>query len=190
MATLLAEVMPEYHFKTAHRIAVLAEPSSIMAAMKESRPSEIPLFTPLFWLRSLPYHLTGKGHGYFHGDRPVLEQVLDLGFAVLAEEPHREFVFGAIGNVWRPWGATFEPISGREDFLRFEKPGLVKVAAHFYVDANGKESVAKLRTETRVYATDAAARRKFGAYWLLVYPGVTLLRRTWLRSIKRRAERR
>jgi hypothetical protein len=36
---------------------------------------------------------------------------------------------------------------------------------------------------------DAAARRKFGAYWLVICPGSALIRRMWLRAIERRAER-
>jgi hypothetical protein len=43
-------------------------------------------------------------------------------------------------------------------------------------------------TETRIYATDASARRRFAVYWRTIYPGSSLLRYTWLRAIKRRAE--
>lgn len=46
----------------------------------------------------------------------------------------------------------------------------------------------KVRHETRVYAPDPSARKKFAAYWRIIYPGAALIRRTWLRSIKRRAE--
>jgi hypothetical protein len=43
-------------------------------------------------------------------------------------------------------------------------------------------------TETRVFATDAAARRSFGLYWAFIYPGSALIRHGWLRAIKLRAE--
>ena len=46
----------------------------------------------------------------------------------------------------------------------------------------------RLTTETRIYATDASARRRFAAYWRLIYPGSALIRRTWLRAIRERAE--
>jgi hypothetical protein len=46
-----------------------------------------------------------------------------------------------------------------------------------------------LRTETRVYATDATIRRMFTPYWRTIYPGSALIRRSWLRAIKTRAER-
>ncbi|MBV8202739.1 MAG: hypothetical protein JOZ15_19150, partial [Acidobacteria bacterium] len=43
-------------------------------------------------------------------------------------------------------------------------------------------------TETRVNATDAATRRRFAAYWRVIYPGSSLIRSMWLRAIRRRAE--
>jgi len=36
--------------------------------------------------------------------------------------------------------------------------------------------------------TDAATTRRFAAYWRVIYPGSALIRRMWLRAIKRRAE--
>jgi hypothetical protein len=42
-------------------------------------------------------------------------------------------------------------------------------------------------TETRVFASDASARRRFAAYWRLIYPGSATIRRMWLRAIERRA---
>jgi hypothetical protein len=47
----------------------------------------------------------------------------------------------------------------------------------------------ELRTETRVLATDAASRRRFGRYWRVIRPGSALIRRTWLGAAKRRTER-
>lgn len=43
-------------------------------------------------------------------------------------------------------------------------------------------------TETRVFATDPSSRRKFGEYWSVIYPGSALIRRMWLKAIKKRAE--
>jgi hypothetical protein len=46
----------------------------------------------------------------------------------------------------------------------------------------------RLVTETRVRATDAAAERRFAAYWRLIYPGSAFIRRMWLDAIRRKAE--
>jgi hypothetical protein len=43
-------------------------------------------------------------------------------------------------------------------------------------------------TETRVFATDLAAQRRFARYWRVIYPGSSLLRYTWLRAIRARSE--
>ena len=62
----------------------------------------------------------------------------------------------------------------------------------FPISASGEAPIscgARLETETRVFLTDAAARRRFGAYWLVVRPFSGLTRRLWLRAAKRRAER-
>jgi len=40
---------------------------------------------------------------------------------------------------------------------------------------------------TRVFASGPAARRRFAAYWRVIYPGSALIRRMWLRAIERRA---
>lgn len=42
-------------------------------------------------------------------------------------------------------------------------------------------------TETRVFANSPSARRRFAAYWRVIYPGSAIIRRMWLRAIERRA---
>jgi hypothetical protein len=46
----------------------------------------------------------------------------------------------------------------------------------------------RVTTETRILATDDGARRRFGAYWRVIYPGSALIRIGWLDAIRRRAE--
>ena len=46
----------------------------------------------------------------------------------------------------------------------------------------------RLRTETRIVTPDRATRRKFGVYWRLIAVGSGLIRRLWLRAVRRRAE--
>ena len=46
----------------------------------------------------------------------------------------------------------------------------------------------RVETETRIQPTDARAARAFGLYWLVVYPGSALIRREWLRAVRRKAE--
>jgi hypothetical protein len=44
-------------------------------------------------------------------------------------------------------------------------------------------------TETRVWATDERTARTFALYWWTIRLGSGLIRRMWLRAIRRRAER-
>ena len=46
----------------------------------------------------------------------------------------------------------------------------------------------RLETETRVFLTDRASRRRFAAYWLVIRPFSGLVRRRWLQAARRRAE--
>lgn len=52
-------------------------------------------------------------------------------------------------------------------------------------DEHGGSNIA---TETRVFANSDSARRRFAIYWRIIHPGSDIIRRMWLRAIKRRAE--
>jgi hypothetical protein len=49
--------------------------------------------------------------------------------------------------------------------------------------------LSRVDTETRVFATDDVALGRFTAYWRIIFPGSSILRTTWLRAVKDRAER-
>ena len=114
--------------------------------------------------------------------------LLSYGFTLLVEEPNRGLVLGTVGQFWKPLGRPL-PLDPPEQFLTFDLPDHAKAAMDFtVVDAPSGNGVV-LSTETRVLIPDAAARHRFASYWLLVRPLSDLIRRMWLRAIKRRAER-
>ena len=118
--------------------------------------------------------------------RSLLAQVKTLGWGVLAEVFGREIVIGA---VTQPWEADVVFHALRPDeFVTFGKPGYVKIAWTLCaepIDSGGS----LFRTETRALATDAQARSKFRLYWSFVSPGVKLIRRLSLATVKAEAER-
>jgi hypothetical protein len=119
---------------------------------------------------------------------PILDVFTSSDFQVLAEDENREILIGAVSAYGGASGKGVAPgIGDREAFLAFDEPGYVKITCNFLVqeDAPGWSSV---RTETRVSATDPSARRRFGVYWRLIYPGSATIRREWLKAIRRRAE--
>lgn len=84
---------------------------------------------------------------------------------------------------WRPAGRLTPAV-----YQTLSAPGFVKAMINFRIDAGARDACIVV-TETRVFATGAAARRRFAAYWRVIYPGSALIRVMWLRAIRRRAER-
>ncbi|MCS4537752.1 MAG: hypothetical protein HYY67_02680 [Thaumarchaeota archaeon] len=134
--------------------------------------------------------MLGQGNKYFvNDDSSLVEQGLRLGFVILDEVPDKEIVFGAIGQWWKPTGATFYRFSSLKEFREFDQPGYARVCGNFYVDTQTRsDGLVLLTHETRVEAADSTAHAKFKLYWRVIYPGVALLRRMLLEAIKVRAE--
>ena len=180
--TRLDEFIPVWQFREYHTLNVAAPPAAVFEAIKRVRPDEIFLFRTLIWIRS--------------GGQPPPPSVLDATkryeslidiathstFIYLADEPPRELVVGTI--VGRPSGPRRKV--AREMFLEPLPPGYALAAMNYIVtpDASGGSVVS---TETRVFANVPSARRRFAAYWRLIYPGSAMIRRMWLRAVERRA---
>ena len=180
-----------YHFREVHATVVRATPEEAFRAIKELTPAEIPLARVLLGLRTLPARLVRRGRlqrGRFDVTRPFLERLLGAGFVLLGEEPGRELVVGTIGRFWELTGGAAPPIPDAWAFAAFDQPGYAKAALNFTVTERPRGGVI-VRTETRIAVPDPGARRAFARYWRVIYPGSALIRRVWLRAIKRRAER-
>ncbi len=185
---LIDAILPKYDFGEVHAIHVHRSPASVLGAVKRVTPAETPWFRLLIGLRALPARLLGGSAWQFSLDRPVLEQFLDAGFSLLAEEADRELVVGRVGQFWRMGGSPTPRIVGPEEFRAFDRRGYAKVALNFRAEpAEGGEGT-RLSTDTRIAVPDWRARMKFGAYWCFILPGSAVIRREWLAAIKRRAE--
>lgn len=165
--------MPAYDRSEVHRRKVGAPPSALWNAIYDLRADELPAMRALMGIRTLCRRVDKS-------DRTVLEGFGRMGFRPLAEEPERELVVAGIGQFWKPSGGL-RKVTDKDQFLNFEEPGYAKVAFNFRIQTS------ELSTETRIAATDAQARRRFGLYWLLIRPGSGLIRREWLRALDRRA---
>ena len=71
----------------------------------------------------------------------------------------------------------------------FDCSNYAKATLNLCVDGRDSQGSAKVVTETRICVLDPATRKKFAAYWRLIYPGSAILRKMWLKAIKRRAEK-
>jgi hypothetical protein len=214
----LDDFVPRYQFHEHHEIFIHAAPERVWWAVKTVTAEEITFFRTLTWLRNPRRSWRPAEENILapRADRPILETALSSGFVLLAEEPNRELVVGTLVIAPRrpPPGTHFAAISGpgyAKAALNFhiEPEGSVPAApASSSSPSPSSPSPASpsslsstspapppvptgwslLSTETRVFATDAATRRRFAAYWRVIYPGSALIRIEWLRAIRRRAE--
>src|SRR5437867_3724149 len=186
MRTHLDYFMPAYQFREVHTVLVKAPPARVFRAVKAVTPDEILFFRTLTWIRS-PRLSSGGRESLLNAPRgkPMLDVATSSGFLLLAEEPDREIAIGTVLGEG-PLRAAGNPTP--EDFLLFIRPGHSKVAMNFHIEETAA-GLCRVTSETRVFSTDPSARRIFGAYWRLIYPGSAIIRRMWLRAIERRAER-
>jgi hypothetical protein len=182
----LDEFLPEYDANEVHSTRVAAPPDRVLAAVRELTSREVPLLVALMALRTLPAVLTRRSPFRLRRDlrRPIVGQATRGGFVVLAERPD-ELVLGIVGRFWRT-DSGLERVDAA-DFAAFEAPGFAKAVMNFEVRAVDGGTL--LVTETRTRGTDEEARRRFRRYWRVVMPGSALIRRAWLRAVRRRAER-
>jgi hypothetical protein len=181
---LLDRFMPLHEVCERHQTRVRAPVEVTFAAARALELNRSPLIRLIFRGREL---LMGSRTEKAPPPRPFLDEVLSLGWRVLAERPGREIVLGAVTQPWRA-DVVFRGVAP-EEFAAFDEPDCVKIAWTLAVTPLGPdESV--FRTETRVASTDPSARRKFRRYWAVVSPGILLIRWETLRLVRRAAEAR
>jgi len=181
--TRIDDFAAAYQFNERHSIRVQAPPDRVFLAIKTVTADEIRFFRILTWIRSP--HLPGRGPESIlnvPAAMPILDVALRGGFVLLAEEPDHELVVGAV-VCCRPRAR----VASAQEFQRLDHPGVAKAVMNFLVEDEGG-GWTRVTTETRVFATDPSATRRFAAYWRVIYPGSALIRRMWLGAIQRRAE--
>jgi hypothetical protein len=158
----LDDLVPVYDVRTTHSIPVDASADDAFDAVLRVTFTEARLMRLLYRLRGLAVR-----------DEPIWESMQRAGFSPAGR--------GTLVAVGKPW-AVRERLRAVEDPAVFGEPGYAVMAIGFWA-ADGV-----LSTETRVRLTDAAARRRFRAYWLVIRPFSRLVRRSWLAAARRRAE--
>jgi hypothetical protein len=170
------DVLPTWDWRSAHATRAAASPERAAAAAREVSGRDLPVTGALMRIRTLRRRTSD--------DRPLLEGMARLGLVVLADEPHG-VVLGGVLTPWRARGGH-RPIASAGELRAFAEPGWVRVAAAFTVTPDGDGS--RVRTETRIAATDDTARRRFARYWRVIGPFSSITRREMLAAIRRRAE--
>lgn len=185
MEMALAEIfIPKPDVSKVHEIVIDAPAEVVLDVAEHFDLASVPGIRFLFKLRELLFRARPK-------PRPVMKSLVSetasLGWVRLAHNPGRELVMGAVAQ---PWMADVEFRSvPPSKFADFNEPGFVKIVWTLETEPRGHR-VTLFRTQTRVLATDAAARGKFLLYWLFAGKLVSLIRMLAIRAIKRESERR
>jgi hypothetical protein len=180
---LLDRFLPRYDVVERHSIRVDAPAAITLAAAREQDLQESPIIRAIFKAREIALGSTLETRPR---PRHLIDELISLGWGILAEVPDREIVLGAVTKPWEA-NVVFKSIPAA-DFADFATPGFVKIIVSLRADAVGDRSI--FRTETRAIATDGESRAKFRRYWSFVAPGVALIRRMSLEPVRRDAERR
>ncbi len=181
---LLDRFMPVSDIAERHHLDVNAAADTTFAASMDMDLEDSAIIRAIFKGREI---LLGAEPDREVPVRGLVAVTQALGWRVLAERPGREIVMGA---VTQPWMANVE-FRGLPpgEFAAFAQPGFVKIVWTLRADeVDGSRSIA--RTETRVVATDAEARRRCRWYWARFSAGIVLIREVSIRLIKAEAERR
>jgi len=173
MIMLIDHVLPEYDESEYHKIEIRGNLKQVYRAVRHLDFSDSLLIRSLFRLRGLPAMLKG------------MDDLLAVGFVLVEEVPHEEFVLGLVGKFWNVT-AKIQQVNG-PGYRAFNSSGFAKLAWNFVVRETGP-GVVKLSTETRVMCLDDRSRRRFRLYWFLVGRFSGLIRREMLRCVKRRIE--
>jgi hypothetical protein len=181
---LLDRFMPAYEVRERHESEVGAPAEVTYTAARDLDQRQSGLVWAIFRGREL---LMGSKPARRAPRQGFLEEVLALGWRVLAEEPGRELVLGAVTQPWEA-NVVFRGLAP-EDFAAFNDPGYAKIVWTLAVEPGGRDR-STFRTETRVATTDPESRKLFRRYWSLLSPGIRVIRYESLRLIRREAERR
>jgi len=178
--SLIDEFLPDYEASTHHRIEIDAPIEDVYTTVRALDFSDSRLARLILWIRNIPARRRGEP-----GLGPTLDDLLDLGFILLADEPPGELVLGFVGEFWTPSGNLRK--LAPEEFRAFSQPGCAKAVMNFSVTSteNGRTWLA---TDTRALCSDEPSRRKFNRYVLFTNHLRSVLRWALLRSCKRRAE--
>jgi len=158
--THLDEAMPRWQFNEVHEIHVDADPRRVYDAVHAVRADEIALFNALTYIRRGGRTLP-EGILNAGKTKSLLDVATQTSFRYLADDVHEIVVATHINRG-------------------------VAATMNFLITPEGRGT--RLTTETRIFADNPRGARIFAGYWRVIHPGSDIIRRMWLRAIKRRAE--
>ena len=170
--------MPAWDVRTFHEVIVQAPADTVFSVAEHFDLQSNPLVRAIFWLRGKIMRASNTTPRRPAG---LVEETKSLGWGELTRRPGRELVMGA---VTQPWIADVKFTAvPPDDFLGYGEWGRVKIT--WTLEAVPIEPTLTLfRTETRVRATDMAAREKLLRYWRFARFGIMMIRWLQLRALR------
>lgn len=178
MATLLDQWMPAYDLATHYELTVAAPPARVWQAILELHAGDLAVVRWLFALRRLSLRRVPK--------RPLLESMTREGFLLLQTGENQEVVVGVAGRFWT-FSSGIVRLASPALWRDYGEEGSARSAMNFLLEAPAPDRT-RVSTETRIQTFGSRARRRFRLYWMVVGPFSGLIRRAFLREIRRRAE--
>lgn len=179
----LDRLQPVYSSNEYHEVIINASIDEVKQALKTTGVNDIPAAHLLIKLRGLDNDKDMSDKVSNNEPAPGTFVTPDFNFMV-ADSSELITVM-----VMKITGKTAPPvITNNQEFIRFNDPGYVKIAINFHFTSLGKNKTL-LSTETRNLPTTKKDSFIFGAYWRIIYPGSALIRRVWLDTVARVAEK-
>jgi hypothetical protein len=187
---LLDSWMPEFDVTATYSTTVKAPADRVYEAVLATDFGKHPLVALLMGIRMLPGLLVEpratlrRLRNQRDSPKRSLESMTGESFVLLEADRPRELVLGITGRFW-----TLAARLTATDPATFRDPppaGQARAAWNFSVTPL-PEGGCRLATETRVRCADAATRRQFRRYWMVVAPGSGLIRIGILRQIRKTA---
>jgi|SRR6516164_6551273 hypothetical protein len=178
----LDDVVPHPQYRMCHSRIVDAPPTAVWDEMCRVTMSALPVGYALEGIRLLPARLAGRKHQSLAG-----RTFLDVTpIPVLFSERPQVVISAGLSQAWRLLGGQTPPRLDAAALRAWSQPGWIKVAMEFRFEPIPAGTL--LSTETRILATDPGTRRSFAAYWFLIRPSSSAIRREVLAVVARRAE--
>jgi hypothetical protein len=189
-------ILPEFDATIVEHRIVEGEPDTVydavcsvdLAALARGNPAVRGLFATRAAAERVIGALTDRPRQPPPPDEPLrLGDLPDHGeWVTLGDDPPRELTFGVIGRFWS--GETVWETIDAADFVAFDHPGFAKIACSVSLRPYGSARTL-VSYEARTYGVDVESSARFLRYWRLVWPGVAMVMRAFLRAVAEEVER-
>lgn len=172
---LQQKYLPEYDFSKREFISVNSSKDKIFPFIKNLDFKNSRIIYWLFKLRGIPVP-----------ESLTLSGLEKIGFIKLEVIENEELILGLVGEFWTLKG-NLKKMSP-ENFKLFKNDSYAKTTWNFKLTPINTNQTTVV-TETRVRCLSNTNKRKFRAYWLIIQPFSSMIRKEILKTIKNNVEK-